>query len=75
MNLERASYVVFYQGKHVVRKLETMPIHLVYVSKKQHYAVFYIDQKEENKMKKELKNVKGFRAFVKSLAFDESLNF
>lgn len=74
MKLNRQSYVVFYQGKHVVRKLETLPINLVYVSRKRNYAVFYTDKNLEASIKKTLKNVKGFRNFSPSLAFNENLN-
>lgn len=75
MKLNRGSYVVFYQGKHVLRKLETLNVNLIYVSKKQHYAVLYMDNDNENEVKRELKKVKGFRGFNKSLNFDENYNF
>lgn len=74
MKLNRQSYVIFYQGKHVVRKLETLAVNIVYVSRRQSYAVFYTDKDQEQAIKKQLRKTKGFRNLSPSPAFNEELN-
>lgn len=74
MAVNRMCYIVFYQGKHVLTKLETLPLNLTYISQKQNYAVFYADQNQENNIKKQLKEVKGFKHMMNSPIFNESLN-
>ncbi|TVP85378.1 MAG: DUF2129 domain-containing protein [Acholeplasmataceae bacterium] len=75
MYAKRMAYVVFYQGKRVLDKLRKMPVDIAYVSKKQHYAIVYGDAEQEANLKKQLKDVKGFKYFGPSHLFDEGLNF
>ncbi len=74
MPVNRMAYVVFYHGKHVLNKLESLPVDVTYVSKKQHYAVVYGDADQENNIKKQLKGIKGFKFFGPSELFDTTLN-
>jgi len=69
------SYVVFYQGKHVIEKLKSLPVDISYVSEKQGYAVVYGDKDIEANLKKQLKDVKGFKHIGPSQLFDPNVNF
>jgi len=69
------AYIVFFQGKHVIEKLQTMPVDIAYVSEKQNYAVVYGDKDQEAAFKKTLKDVKGFKFIGPSLMYDPNLNF
>jgi uncharacterized protein YlbG (UPF0298 family) len=71
----RMAYVIFYQGNKVLKKLETLPVDVSYVSKKMSYAIIYSDVEAERQIKKELRFVKGFKHMSPSKTFDETLNF
>lgn len=75
MYANRMSYVVFYQGKHVLEKLKSLPVDIAYISDKQGYAVVYGDKDIEANLKKQLKDVKGFKFVGPSQMFDPNLNF
>ena len=75
MYANRMAYIVFYQGKHVLEKLQSMPVDITYISEKQNYAVVYGDKDQEAALKKQLKDVKGFKFFGQSQMFDPNLNF
>ena len=75
MYANRMAYIVFFQGKHVIEKLQTMPVDIAYVSEKQNYAVVYGDKDQEAALKKQLKYVKGFKYFGPSQMYDPNLNF
>jgi len=75
MYANRMAYIVFFQGKHVIEKLQTMPVDITYVSEKQNYAVVYGDKDQEVTFKKQLKDVKGFKFIGPSLMYDPNLNF
>ena len=75
MLVERMSYVVFFKGNRVLKKLETLPIDITYVSKKKNFVVIYTDKNNEEVIKKQLKSVKGFKGLSQSQTFDENLNF
>lgn len=75
MEIKRMSYIVIYQGKHVLQKLEKLPVDIAYISEKLHYAVIYADKEQEGNIKKQLKDVKGFKFFGPSYLYDENLNF
>ncbi|PKK99516.1 MAG: hypothetical protein CVV57_00225 [Tenericutes bacterium HGW-Tenericutes-2] len=75
MYANRMSYVVFYQGKHVIEKLRSLPVDISYVSEKQGYAVVYGDKDIEANLKKQLKDVKGFKHIGPSQLFDPNVNF
>jgi len=55
----RMSYVVYYRGNQVLKKLEQL----------------YMDKELEHKVRKALRYTKGFKFFETSKTFDESLNF
>ena len=75
MYANRMSYVIFYQGKHVIEKLKSLPVDVSYVSEKQGYAVVYGDKDIEANLKKQLKDVKGFKHIGPSQLFDPNVNF
>jgi len=75
MYANRMSYVVFYQGKNVIEKLQSLPVDISYVSEKQGYAVVYGDKDIEANLKKQLKDVKGFKHIGPSHLFDPNVNF
>ncbi|MFA5560401.1 MAG: DUF2129 domain-containing protein [Acholeplasmataceae bacterium] len=75
MEIKRMSYIVIYQGKHILERLSKLPVDVAYVSKKLHYAVIYADKEQEKNLKKQLKEVKGFKFFGPSHLYDENLNF
>jgi len=75
MLANRMQFIVFYQGKQVLEKLQSMPVDIAYVSDKQSYAVVYGDKEQEQNYKKQLKDVKGFKFFGPSQLYDENLNF
>jgi uncharacterized protein YlbG (UPF0298 family) len=75
MLANRMQFIIFYQGKHVLEKLQTMPLDIAYVSEKQSYAVVYADKDQEQALKKQIKDVKGFKYFGPSQLYDENLNF
>jgi uncharacterized protein YlbG (UPF0298 family) len=75
MLANRMQFIIFYQGKHVLEKLQTMPLDIAYVSEKQGYAVVYADKDQEQALKKQIKDVKGFKYFGPSQLYDENLNF
>ena len=75
MLANRMQYIVFFQGKQIIDKLQTLPLDVAYVSSKQGYAVVYGDKEQEQNYKKQLKDVKGFKFFGPSQLFDENLNF
>lgn len=71
----RMSYVVYYKGNQVLKKLEQFPVEISYISKKLSYAILYMDKELEHKIRKTLRFTKGFKFFEPSKTFDESLNF
>ncbi len=75
MYANRMSFVIFYQGKHVLEKLKNMPVDIAYISNKQNYAVVYADHDQEQALKKQLKDIKGFKYFGPSQMYDPNLNF
>lgn len=75
MYANRMQYVVFYQGKQVLEKLKTLPVDIAFISEKQGYAVCYGDKEIEPQLKKQLKDVKGFKHLGTSQTFDTNLNF
>lgn len=75
MYANRMQYVIFYQGKHVLEKLKTLPVDIAFVSEKQGYVVCYADKDQEAQLKKQLKDVKGFKHLGTSQTFDANLNF
>jgi len=75
MYANRMSYVIFYQGKQVLDKLKSLPVDITYISEKQGYAVVYGDKDIEANLKKQLKDVKGFKFVGPSQMFDANLNF
>jgi len=75
MLAERAGYVVFFRGKHIPEKLNTLPVNVAFTSEKSKYIVFYADKKEEQNIKKQLKKIKGFKGFIPSHLYDETKNF
>ena len=75
MYSKRMAYIVFYQGKHVPEKLKSLPVDIAYISEKQHYAVVYGDENIDKQLKKQLKDVKGFKYIGPSSMYDEHLNF
>ncbi|MCF7930414.1 MAG: DUF2129 domain-containing protein [Acholeplasmataceae bacterium] len=75
MYANRMAFVVFYQGKQVLEKLKNLPVDVSYVSSKQNYAIVYADMEQEQNLKKQLKDVKGFKYFGPSQMYDSNLNF
>ncbi len=75
MYASRMAFVVFYQGKRVLEKLKTMPVDIAYISEKQSYAIIYADLDQEQALKKQLKDIKGFKHFGPSQMYDSNLNF
>jgi uncharacterized protein YlbG (UPF0298 family) len=75
MYANRMQYVVFFQGKHVLEKLQSLPVDITYISEKQGYAVCYGDKEIESNLKKQLKDVKGFKFVGPSQLYDANLNF
>ncbi|MDI6452926.1 DUF2129 domain-containing protein [Peloplasma aerotolerans] len=75
MYANRMAYVVFFQGKQVVEKLKSLPVDVSYISQKLNYAIVYGDNQIEQTLKKQLKDVKGFKYVGPSQLYDETLNF
>ncbi len=75
MYANRMQYVIFYQGKQVLEKLKTLPVDIAFISEKQGYVVVYGDKDIEAQLKKQLKDVKGFKHVGTSQTFDQNLNF
>ncbi len=75
MYTNRMAFIVFYQGKQVLEKLKNLPVDISYISTKQNYAVVYADMEQEQNLKKQLKDVKGFKYFGPSQLYDSNLNF
>lgn len=75
MYANRMQYVIFFQGKQVVEKLKNLPVDIQYVSEKQNYAIVYGDKDIETTLKKQLKDVKGFKYVGPSQMYDDTLNF
>lgn len=75
MYANRMAYVVFFQGKQVVEKLKSLPVDVSYISQKLNYAIVYGDNQIEQTLKKQLKDVKGFKYVGLSQLYDETLNF
>ncbi|MCD4827392.1 MAG: DUF2129 domain-containing protein [Acholeplasmataceae bacterium] len=75
MYTNRISYVAIYHGKHVINKLQNLPVDVAYISTKQHYAVVYFDKSNEEMINKQVKSVKGLKHFGPSQTYDQELNF
>lgn len=75
MLANRMQYVIFYQGKQVQEKLQNLPVDIAFISEKSGYAVVYGDKDLEQTLKKQLKDVKGFKFIGPSQLYDENLNF
>lgn len=75
MYTNRMRYTIFYQGKQVLEKLQSLPVDIHFVSEKQGYVVFYTDAENEQNIKKQMKHVKGFKFMGSSHTFDPNLNF
>lgn len=75
MYANRIQFVIFYQGKQVIEKLKTLPVDVSYISEKQGYIICYGDKEIEQNLKKQLKDVKGFKHLGTSQTFDPNVNF
>ncbi|QWB95856.1 DUF2129 domain-containing protein [Mycoplasmatota bacterium] len=75
MLAERASFVVFFRGKHMMNKINELPVDVAYQSDKSNYVVIYADKKEEENLRKQLKKIKGYKGFAPSYLYDETRNF
>ncbi|PKK97073.1 MAG: hypothetical protein CVV58_03120 [Tenericutes bacterium HGW-Tenericutes-3] len=75
MYANRMSFVIYYQGNKVLEKLKNLPVDVAFISKKQNYVVIYADQDQEQNIKKQMKDVKGFKHLSASQLFDPNLNF
>ena len=75
MYAKRMACIILFQRKHVVEKLQSMPVDIAYISEKQNYAVVYGDLDQEAVLKKQLKDVKGFKYIGPSQMYDPNLNF
>jgi len=75
MYANRMQYIVFYQGKQVPEKLKSLPVDIAYISEKSGYVVCYGDKDLESQLKKQLKDIKGFKHVGTSQTYDENLNF
>lgn len=75
MYANRMQYIIFYQGKQVPEKLKNLPLDVAYISEKSGYAVCYGDKDLETQLKKQLKDIKGFKHIGTSQTYDENLNF
>ncbi len=75
MYANRMQYIIFYQGKQVIEKLKNLPVDVAFISQKLGYAICYGDKESEQTLKKQLKDVKGFKHITTSQTFDSNLNF
>ena len=75
MLANRMQYVIYFQGQQVIEKIKSLPVDIAYVSEKQNYMICYGDANIEKSLRKQLKDVKGFKHIALSQAFNESLNF
>lgn len=69
------AYIVYYKGKGVLKRLETMPVNIAFTSKKLNYTIFYGELSQEKSYLNQLKKIKGFLKFEQSEMFDEEVNF
>lgn len=75
MAVNRMLYVVYYQGKDVLKRLEKMPVNISFVSKKLGYVLFYAELDKEQTYLNHLKNIKGFKKLEQSPLYNEQLNY
>ncbi|WP_026391496.1 DUF2129 domain-containing protein [Haploplasma modicum] len=75
MDIERMLYIIYFKGNHIIKKIETLPVNVSYVSKKMNYATFYGEKSGEKNYFNQLKNVKGFLKFEKSESYNEEVNY
>lgn len=75
MEVARMAYIVYYKGKGVLKRLETMPVNIAFTSKKLNYTIFYGELSQEKSYLNQLKKIKGFLKFEQSEMFDEEVNF
>lgn len=45
--VDRMRYIVYYQGKDIIKRIETLPVNIAFVSKRNNYIVFYGDNDNE----------------------------
>lgn len=75
MEVARMSYIVYYKGNGVLKRLEKMPVNIAYTSEKLNYTIFYGELRQEKNYFNQLKNIKGFLKLEQSSMFDEEVNF
>ena len=59
--VDRMAYIVYFQGRDVIKKINSMPVNIAYVSKKNNYLVFYGDNNQVSNYEKQLKKMRGFK--------------
>lgn len=75
MVVERMGFIVYYRNKQVLKRLNTLPVNVSYISNKMNYAIFYGDKNKEKNYFNNLRKVKGFQKLEQQLIFNEELNF
>jgi len=73
--VERMGFIVYYRNKQVLKRLNTLPVNVSYISNKMNYAIFYGDKNKEKNYFNNLRKVKGFQKLEQQLIFNEELNF
>lgn len=73
--VDRMAYIVYFQGRDVIKKINSMPVNIAYVSKKNNYLVFYGDNNKVSNYEKQLKKMRGFKKIEPSLLYNEEIKF
>lgn len=73
--VKRKSIIVYFKSENAIKELDENILNIVYVSKKAHYAVAYLDEKKVFETKKKLLNTKGIREVIESKTDMSNYNF
>lgn len=75
MEVTRMGYIVYHKGNQVLKRLERMPVNIVYTSKKLSYTVFYGEKDQEKNYFGQLRKIRGFIKLEQSELYNEEANF
>lgn len=72
-NTQRVAYIVSYNNKAILKRLEKMPVSVSYVSVPNRQVLIYMDKRFAKDIENQLKKTKGFKAMEESVLFQEDV--
>jgi len=73
--IQRKGLIVYFEDESVLTKLDKSIVNIYYVSKREKYAMIYVDANRYKPLCEQLKSLKGIISFEDSLLDVESKEF